>query len=264
MILILATMLSTLGYKVTKGAIKKKQSKDPCVIPLRPVASKTVDEDKTITFKLRSEPTKIKSQTYKMFARVFTEGTPEEWLEQQKNIHKVLVGQDITMDPNQFVMASQLLADKALNDFKSSITTQKAAGSFNKTTNNLKIVLMDISVEMFLKRAIQLQRRALHQNLRKPPDMLTATYHNCLYQMSDNLEQYPNGVSLECLDDEDKKEILEYMLPGIWRTHMKILMFDCANKNTTEIVAFCKNIEGVETEHGSLGICRTFPEDSHP
>ena len=100
-------------------------------------------------FKLRSDPTMATSQTYKMTACVFTEGTPGEWLEQRKDISKVLIGQNIRSGPNQFAMARQLLADKALSNFETSITTRMAASAFNKTAANLRIVLMDISIKIF-------------------------------------------------------------------------------------------------------------------
>ena len=93
-------MLSTLRNKVTKGTIKKMKPKDPFVIPLEPVVSRSVEEAKTMKFKLRSDPLTATSQTYKMTACVFTEGTPGEWLEQWKDISKVLIGQNITSGLN--------------------------------------------------------------------------------------------------------------------------------------------------------------------
>ena len=123
-------MLSTLRNKVSKGYIKKMKAKDPFVIPLEPVVSKSVEEAKTMKFKLQSDPLMATRQTYKMTARVFTKGTPGEWLEQRKDIKKVLIGQNITSGPNQFVMERRRLADKALNNFKTSLTTRKAEGKF--------------------------------------------------------------------------------------------------------------------------------------
>ena len=98
-------MLSTLRNKVTKGTIKKMKPKDPFVIPLVPVVSRSVEEAKTMKFKLRSDPTTATSQTYKVTDHIFREGTPGEWLEQRKDISKVLIGQNIISGPNQFVMA---------------------------------------------------------------------------------------------------------------------------------------------------------------
>ena len=45
---------------------------------------------------------------------------------------------------------------------------------------------------------------------------------------------------------------------------MKLLMFECANKTVAEIVDCCKNIKGIETEHGCSGICGIFLEDHKP
>ena len=210
-------MLSTLRKKASKGSIKKMVAKDPFVIPLEPVVSKSVEEAKTMKFKLWSDPSTAASQTYEMTAQVFTKVTPGEWLEQRKDITQVLIGQNITSGPNQFAMARRLLADKALNNFETSVNTRKAEGVFNETSKNLKIVLADISIEIFPERAIQLQRRALRRNLRKPADMTTATYYHQLKQLSDDLRRYPGGTLGDCLTEEDLKEILEFTLPAIWR-----------------------------------------------
>ena len=98
-------MLSILRNKVTRATIKKMKPKDTFVIPLVPVVSRSMEEAKTMKFKLRSDLTTATSQTYEMTARVFTEGTPGECLEQRKDISKVMIGQNITSGPNQFAMA---------------------------------------------------------------------------------------------------------------------------------------------------------------
>ena len=98
-------MLSTPRNKVTKGTIKKMKPNDLFVIPLVPVISRSLEESKTMKFKFRSDLSTATSQTYKMTACAFTKGTLGEWLEQQKDINKVLIGQNITSGPNQFAMA---------------------------------------------------------------------------------------------------------------------------------------------------------------
>ena len=66
----------------------------------------------------------------------------------------MFAGQAITTGPDQFAMTRQLLADKALTDFEARATTHTTARVFTKTCDNLKVVLMDISTDIFLERVI--------------------------------------------------------------------------------------------------------------
>ena len=61
-----------------------------------------------------------------------------------------------------------------------------------------------------------------------------------------------------------RKKILEYSLPAIWRTHVKLLMWDCVGKKQIEIVDFCKKLEGVEAENNGLEVMGTYSEDTKP
>ena len=136
-------------------------------------------------------------------------------------------------------MARRLLLEKALFNFEASI----AKNSYTETVDNLELVLTDVAQEIFLERAVQQQRHALWRNLQKPADMLTAVFNNCLNKMSNDLIQYPDGKPSNALKEDKREEILEYSLPSIWRTHMKLLMWECTGKSQAKIVAFCKKLE---------------------
>ena len=70
--------------------------------------------------------------------------------------------------------------------------------------------------------------------------------------MSSGLTKYPDGKASNALGDKEKEKILEYSLPDICRTHMKLLMWDCTGKSQADIVIFCKKLEDFKAENGPL------------
>ena len=72
--------------------------------------------------------------------------------------------------------------------------------------------------------------------------------------MNEQLEHFPNADANDKLVDDELKEILEFALPKTWRVHMTLSRFLCTDKTSKEILEFCKEIEGLEAEHGSLAI----------
>ena len=50
------------------------------------------------------------------------------------------------------------------------------------------------------------------------------------------------------------KEVLEFGIPDTWRMYMTITRFIPANETPNKIVNFCRELEGIESEHGSLDV----------
>ena len=78
--------------------------------------------------------------------------------------------------------------------------------------------------------------------------------------MSTDITRYPDATLSDALNDDEKTEILEFSLPPIWRTHMKLLMWECAGKSQAEIVEFCKKLEEYELENGVLESTKSYKE----
>jgi hypothetical protein len=72
-----------------------------------------------LALKLLAVPANLDSQMYSMSVHFFNNGTPaEEWLMFQKDLAKVLIGQDITTGPPTYGMARCLLEGAALSKFE--------------------------------------------------------------------------------------------------------------------------------------------------
>ena len=80
-----------------------------------------MEEDKALTFKLKSEPTNSKSITYSVQLAPFSVGSPEQWLSFLKTLNVIFKGQNQTRGPDQFVMTRRLLEGQAISVFEAKI-----------------------------------------------------------------------------------------------------------------------------------------------
>ena len=79
--------MSTIPKKNQKTTI----SQERLVIPLLKVVT-IMEEDKALTFKLRSDPTNNKSITYSVQLAPFSVGSPEQWLSFMKTLKVIFKG----------------------------------------------------------------------------------------------------------------------------------------------------------------------------
>jgi hypothetical protein len=83
----------------------------------------------------------------------FNNGTPEEWLMFQKDLAKVLIGQDITTGPPFYGRVRHLLKGVALRKFDES-----ALAHGIETMLHYEDVMSDLAYCVFPMRAIQVQK----------------------------------------------------------------------------------------------------------
>ena len=72
--------------------------------------------------------------------------------------------------------------------------------------------------------------------------------------MNKQLKEFPDANENSCLSDDKLKEILEFGLPNKWRTQMIFSCFIPVERTFQEIVDYCRELESIEAEHGSLSI----------
>ena len=242
--------LSKIVDKIKEQApkAKKKPWELEMIIPFDKEPPREVSKEDRLTFKLRSTPTDANSTTYELKTYAFECGSCEEWLEHVKTYRKIVKGQNITNGPNCFAMIKRLLKGKALIDFERIFTEE----GYSESVDNCDKVIDKLTEEIFPDRALQKQRRALRRNIRKPENMKTNQFYARLVEMNEQLEKFPNGTEDDKLSEDELKEILEFGLPKSWQIHMTLCQFKCLEKSAKEILNFCKEIEGVEKEHGSL------------
>ena len=243
-------IVSKLVDKVKEQAPKKKQPWELMVIPFKKEPPRYVSKEDRLSFKLLSTPSDTDSITYEVKTYAFDDGLPEEWLEHVKTYRKIVAGQDITTGAPAFAMLKRLLKGKALADFERIFAEE----AYTNSMDNVNGMLAKLTKEIFPDRALQKQRRALRRYVRKPEGMRTSTFYARLVEMNEQLKSFPDAGETDKLGSDELKEILEFALPKTWRVHMTLSRFMCDEKTAKDILDFCKDIEGLEAEHGSLAV----------
>ena len=98
----------------------------------------------------------------------------------------------------------------------------------------------------------------MRHKMPKPFGMPVSHYWARLVELNEYLPLFPGAGENSRLDNEDVKEILEIGIPETWRMYMTITRFISANETPASIVNFCRDLEGIEAEHKSLGVIGVF------
>ena len=140
-------------------------------IPLERPSKKELQKTDYQTYKLRSTPTQNNSPTYELIVPYFATGTCEEFLVFQKNVNKVIVGQNVTTAANKFALVRGLLQGDSLTTFNNMATS---LGAVNNAT--FDACMAAVAQAVFPARAVLVQKRYLRRIVRKPFGMRTRDY----------------------------------------------------------------------------------------
>ena len=185
--------------------------------------------------KLRSDPADPNSQTYDLTIQYFRTGTPEEWLLFQRDLNRVLVGQNITTGPAKFTMIRRLITGDTLAVFN------KVAQEHGNETNAAFLrCLQDVTNHIFPQRALPFQKRYMRRYLRKPKYMKTRDFVARLSELNEYLKQFPPFEDNQEIDDEEIIDIIEFGIPGLWQKSMVLQGFDPMENTLADLVAFCE------------------------
>ena len=106
-----------------------------------------------------------KSDPILMYVPVFNTGSPEVLLKFLTLLDKIIKGQSLTTGTHIYAMTNNLLAEEALCVFE-----QQAKSKVSKTTASYKSVIEGVTTHLFPSKALQLQKRYLHQGLYNPQE----------------------------------------------------------------------------------------------
>lgn len=220
----------------------KKTHTSMMVIPLVKVVT-IKDEDKEyLTFKLRSDPLNEKSITYSVQLAPFNVGLPEEWLKHLKTLKVIFKVQNLTRAGDKFVMTKILLRGQAFSVIENKISTD----NLSENSANLEKALLTVTADVFPTNALAQQKWAMRRLIRKPLTMKVTNLLARLTELNDQLVQYPGATAKSKLSDNELKDIIEFVIPNRWSKQMILQRFHVYNKNLTEVVDFCKDMEDYE------------------
>ena len=206
----------------------------------------TSKKDEYLTVELRYVPTNENSAKYKKNVRYYKGNCPKAHLEFVDDIHKVLVGQNITEGPQQFAMTRTLLRGDALRIFdleKGNLIGPEDA----ETPAALTRVINALGTVVFPTRALVKQKRYMRRFLRKPLANSWRQFIAEVIEMNDNLEYYPPFGTDQKLSEAEILEILEFASPMGWQKRMIEHNFNCAARSIAEVIEFGERQETLES-----------------
>lgn len=214
----------------------------PPPIPLERPAIKELKKQEYLVMKLRSDPADANSQTYDLTIQFFRTGTPEEWLLFQRDLNRVLTGQNITTGPQKFTMIRRLITGDTLAVFN-----KAAAEHGNETNATFLRCLQDVTNHIFPQRALSFQKRYMRRYLRKPKEMSTREFAARISELNQYLKQFPPFEDNQEIDDEEIIDIIEFGIPSSWQKNMVLQGFDPMESTLADLVAFCERHEFTES-----------------
>ena len=229
---------------------RKKNNKNPSskmVIPLVKAVTIKDEEQEYLTFKLRSDPSNDQSITYSVKLTPFNVGSPEEWLKHLKTLRVIFKGQNLTRAADKFAMTKRLLKGQALSVFEKEISTE----GLSENNTNLEQALEAVTADVFPTNTLAQQKWAMRRLIRKPLNMKVTHLLARLTELNDQLVQYPGATEDSKMSEDELKEIIEFAIPNRWNKQMTLQRFHVYNKNLTEVVEFCKDMEDYEAQNPS-------------
>ena len=211
------------------------------VIPLDRHPKSELKKHEVLTFKLRSQPNDPTSQTYELTVPYFSTGTPEQWLLFQRDLRRVLRGQNITDGPGSYSMIRRLLEGDALSVFNLA-----ASNNGNETLANFNNCLRSVTTHVFPARALAIQRRYMRRFLRKPQSMRTRDFVARVNELDSYLELFPPFGQQQRQPEDVLKDIFEFGVPNRWQNYMTLQGFDPLEHTVSEFVEFCERLELTE------------------
>ena len=93
------------------------------VLPLVPEEATKTEEDKSklVTMELKSQAGSSSGGTYKKHIVLFSEGTPQQWIDAQRDFAEVWKQNNITQPEDRMAIIKTLLRGETLTTFEASI-----------------------------------------------------------------------------------------------------------------------------------------------
>src|SRR5688500_2329999 len=206
---------------LSSSTLKKTSFLKP-VLPLVPeVIPKSEDNQRSIiTMELKSQAGVAGSATYKKKIALFDEGTPQEWIDTQRDIFEVWKQNNIATPEDRMSIIKAVLRGETLTTFDSAVAELKIDENGDEvalTMDMLNSALAEVSNTIFLFRALDVQKQWMRKTLRKPKDLTTRQTAAALSRTNNCLPLFPGGDEDSKFTPSELLEILECSLPFTWR-----------------------------------------------
>src|SRR5688500_17766815 len=220
------------------------------VLPLVPEEATKTEENKSkfVTMELKSQAGTSTGGTYKKHIVLFNEGTPQEWIDAQRDIAEVWKQNHITQPDDRMAIIKTLLRGETLTTFEASIEEQKQdpTGTLAVTMDMVTKALAEVSDTIFPHRALEIQKQWMRKHLKKPAELSIRLTSSALSRMNNCLPFFP-GEDEDCkFTQKELLEIPECSLPLAWRQKFDYDGYVPTDHNKAKLISSCESIERKE------------------
>ena len=120
---------------------------------------------------LKSQAGTAGSSTYKKKIALFDQGTPQEWIDTQRDIFEVWKQNSIAVPEDRIAIIRAVLRGETLTTFESAVADLKLDENGDEgplTMDILTGALTEVSRTIFPFRALEAQKQWMRKNLKKP------------------------------------------------------------------------------------------------
>ena len=227
----------------------------PPPIKFERVEPKKAPKSDLVTFPLRAEPANPDSQTFEVTIAKFRFGNPENWINTNKVIRRIVTGTHATTAPQKFRIYRQVLDGDAAAVFNNRATELGA-----ETNPNLAACVAALTRHVFPRRSLTFQKRYMRRYMRKPRDVNAREYVARVTELNNMLAEFPHrhdddalAGEEQCLPEDEILDILEYGVPNTWQKGFVHQGFNPLEHTLNEFVEMCERFEYTEAHETSPG-----------
>ena len=236
--------------------LDQEQAKQAAILrPSLPLEDKDpidVDKTSTISFTLKVRPGGNNEHTYKKTLRLFSEGSPFDWLLTMRDMREVWTQNAINGPADRAGVVRAILRDDALAQFTTALEAQlETAPNAQVTVEIVEAALEAVSASVFPHRALENQKLWMRRHMKKPSTMSYRTLQAKVVQMNHYLAAFPDATEGDRFTPQELLGILEFALPTHWRQKFDLDGYVPTEHDRKRLLRECEALE--RNEPGELG-----------
>jgi hypothetical protein len=219
------------------------------VLPLLPEALPKSEENKSsfISMDLKSKAGgTATSSSYKKYIALFDEGTPQEWIDTQRDILEVWTQNSITSPVDRVAIVKAVLRGESLTTFEAALADNRKNDDGTELALTMGMVteaLAEVTTTIFPHRALEIQKQWMRKGMKKPFDLTTRLTAAALSRINNCLPLFPGGDENSKFSPAELLEILECSLPYSWRQKFDYDGYIPTDGTRAQLILSCEAIE---------------------
>jgi hypothetical protein len=199
---------------------------EPCLGLIEKVPEKVEKEDTVgFTVKVQASAKGASADKYKLFLRRFDEGGPAEFITLMKGLKEIWRQNSITDATDQVATIRTVIRNESMSAFEAAAQEARETvdGDVDKVEapldgTHVVAGLAGIARVTFPYRALEIQTAWLRRSVRKPKKLKMRPFASAVVRINNSIPYFPGGTDTNKLSEAELLEVLEYAIPGPWRS----------------------------------------------